>query len=81
MWPDRVLILGPLALESDGLLTVLHGPARIIFVILDDNDLLYPGIENEPSSVSSLLYFFIFLYLHFFHQRYHYNGIRLKLHI
>ena len=26
MWLDRVLNLGPLALESDGLPTVLHGP-------------------------------------------------------
>ena len=27
MWPDQVLILGPLALESDALLTALCGPA------------------------------------------------------
>ena len=27
MWPDQVSNPGPLALESDMLLTVLHGPA------------------------------------------------------
>ena len=27
MWPDRVSNSGPLALESDGLLTALHGHA------------------------------------------------------
>ena len=29
MLPNRVLNLGPLALESDTLLTVLHGPAKL----------------------------------------------------
>ena len=32
MRPDRVSNLGPLALESDALLTVLCGPADTVFV-------------------------------------------------
>ena len=28
MWPDRVSMPGPLALESDALPTALRGPAR-----------------------------------------------------
>ena len=28
MWPDLVLIPGPLALESNGLMTTLSGPAQ-----------------------------------------------------
>ena len=30
MWPDWVLNPGPLALESDALLTVLRGPAACV---------------------------------------------------
>ena len=37
MWQDQVSNLGPLALESDMLLTVLHRPA---FTMLADNKLI-----------------------------------------
>ena len=34
MWPDWVSNLGPLALESDAISTVLHGPATYIVIYL-----------------------------------------------
>ena len=32
MWPDQILNLGPLTLESDALPTALHSPAVVITV-------------------------------------------------
>ena len=48
--------------------------ARVfIFRLQVDNDVLYPGIANQPSPAYSSLYLSIFLSLYIFSQRYLHN--------
>ena len=50
--------------------------ARVfIFGMQVDNDVLYRGIANQPTSAFSLLYLSIFLSLYIFRQRYLHNCI------
>ena len=44
MWPDRVSNLGPLAHESDVLLTGLRGPSNII---QNENALIFSALDKK----------------------------------
>ena len=47
----------------------------VIFGMQVDNDILYRGIANQPTSAHSFLYLSIFLFLYIFRQRYLHNCI------
>ena len=49
---------------------------NFIFGIQVDNDMLYHGIENQPSPICSSLYLSLFLSFQIFRQRYLHNHLR-----